>query len=118
MGAKVSPEMEKARKLIEAGGGKVTAYAAAQATGLTTGAISRSAWYKKRVAAWAAQAETAPADPLERARVLVVDEGYTAYAAAKRVGIAQSTISRAPWYREYMAANETNFKRQPGGNKK
>lgn len=99
MGAKISPEMEKARKLIVAGAGKVSAYAAAQATGLTTGAISRSAWYKKFIASL--PPETV-ADPHERARVLVVDEGYTAYAAAKRLGLAQSTISRSAWYRDYL----------------
>lgn len=48
MGARISAEMRAARKLVEAGH---TAYAAAKATGLTQGAISKSKWYKEFIAA-------------------------------------------------------------------
>lgn len=44
MGGRVSPEMLKARELIKQG---ATAYRAAKETGLTTGAITRSPWYKE-----------------------------------------------------------------------
>lgn len=47
MGAKISAEMRAARKLVEAG---QSAYAAAKATGLTQGAISKSQWYKDYIA--------------------------------------------------------------------
>lgn len=44
MGGRVSPEMLRARELVKAG---ATAYRAAKETGLTTGAITRSPWYKE-----------------------------------------------------------------------
>lgn len=96
MGARVSAEMVKARELVLERG--ATAYGAAQATGLTVGAISRTKWYIAHVAA----RQHCP-DPIgERARTLVVDQGMTAYAAAKTLGIAQSTISRMSWYRKHI----------------
>lgn len=111
MAAKVSPEMQKARALIAAGKGKVTAYAAAKATGLTTGAITRSKWYRDFVAALP---PTDPkTDPLERARVLVVDKGYSANKAADATGISHMTIRRAPWYKSHVEQLVENFR--PGG---
>jgi hypothetical protein len=83
--------MLKARAMVEKG---ATAYGAAKANGLTTGAITRSQWYKDRP-------KPVVTSPTDAARVLVVEQGYTAHAAAKRVGIAQSSISRAKWYREF-----------------
>lgn len=106
-GAKTSSEMLKARKLIEQG---ATAYAAAKATGLTTGAITRSAWYKERQAAQAADTSETP---IERAQRLIVQEGKTAYAASKLTGVAQSTISRSAWYRAHIEGLVDQFK--PGG---
>lgn len=102
-GAKTSPEMLKARKLVEAG---ATPYAAAKAVGLTTGAITRSTWYKEYRASRPADTSETPA---ERAQRLVVQEGKTAYAAAKLTGVSQSTISRSAWYRAHI----DQFK--PGG---
>jgi hypothetical protein len=101
MGAKVSAEMVKAKQLVLEGG--ATAYAAAKATKLTVGAISRTKWYRDHVAA-----QPVGDDVNARARALVVDQGVTAYAAARLLGIAQSTISRAPWYKAHVAA-------KPGG---
>lgn len=95
MGAKISAEMVRAKELVLERG--ATAYAAARAVGLTTGAISRTDWYRAHVAE---QLGTDKADPA-RAKALVVDQGLTAYAAAKVLGIAQSTISRSAWYREH-----------------
>lgn len=95
-GAKTSPEMLKARKLIEAG---ATPYAAAKAVGLTTGAITRSTWYIERKAA---QAVDTGETPIQRAQRLIIQEGKTAYAAAKLTGVSQSTISRAAWYRAHI----------------
>lgn len=99
-GAKTSPEMLKARKLIEAG---ATPYAAAKAVGLTTGAITRSAWYLERKAT---QQPDGGELPMQRAQRLIVDEGKTAYAAAKLTGLSQSTISRAAWYRAHITGGK------------
>lgn len=98
MTAKVSQAMHEARKMVEKG---ATAYRAALDNGLTTSAITRSQWYKDHVSAKAAKTET-KATPMERARVLVEKEGKTAYAAAKETGVAQSSISRAAWYRAHI----------------
>lgn len=106
-GAKTSPEMLEARKLIERG---ATAYAAAKATGLTRGAITRSPWYVQRQAAQPAETGETPA---ARAQRLVTQEGMTAYAASKLTGVAQSTISRSDWYRAHIAGLVDQFK--PGG---
>lgn len=97
MGAKVSAEMVKAKQLVLEKG--ATAYSAAHACGLTTGAISRTKWYRDHVAAQAVEDR-----PTERARDLVVNQGLSAYAAAKALGIAQSTISRAAWYQAHKNA--------------
>jgi molybdopterin-binding protein len=106
MGAKVSAEMVKAKSLVLEGG--ATAYAAAKATGLTVGAISRTKWYRDHVAA-----QPIGDDLNARARALVVDQGMSAYAAAKALGIAQSTISRSGWYRDHIDELVNAFK--PGG---
>lgn len=99
MGAKVSPEMLRARQMIEAG---ATAYRAAKECGLTVSGITRSTWYQDFAAKRAA--ETAPSvSPMERARRMIVEEGKTAYEAAKLAGVAQSSISRADWYRDHIA---------------
>jgi hypothetical protein len=45
VGAKLSAEMQNARKLIESG---VGVYAACERSGITPGAVYRSAWYKAR----------------------------------------------------------------------
>ena len=47
MGAKISAEMKKARKLVEAG---MTAYAAAKLAGISQGAISKAPWRKAMLA--------------------------------------------------------------------
>lgn len=52
MGARQSPEMAKAQRLVVEQG--MTQYAAAQATGVTRGAISKAKWYREHVAAVAA----------------------------------------------------------------
>lgn len=98
MGAKVSPEMLRARQMIEAG---ATAYRAAKECGLTVSGITRSKWYQDFDARRAADA--APSvSPMDRARQLIVDEGKSAYEAAKLTGVAQSSISRSLWYREHI----------------
>ncbi len=48
MGAKQSAEMAKAKRLITEEG--VTPYAAAQASGITRGAISKAKWYRDWIA--------------------------------------------------------------------
>lgn len=100
MGAKVSGEMVRAKALVLDHG--ATAYAAAKATGLTTGAISRTDWYRAHVAAQPA------GDPHARARDLVVNQGMSAYAAAKVLGMAQSSISRAAWYQNHKKGGSEN----------
>lgn len=97
MAAKTSPEMLEARKMIEKG---ATAYRAAKDCGLTTSAITRSTWYRERVASTPAERS-----PMERAREMVTAHGTTAYEAAKITGVSQSSISRAQWYRDHVAAN-------------
>ncbi|HWI02413.1 MAG TPA: hypothetical protein VNT52_01045 [Acidimicrobiales bacterium] len=98
MGAKVSEAMLKARKQIEKG---ATAYRAAQDNGLTVSAITRSVWYREHF-------KNRPGftvgedDRMPKARFLVVERGFTAYAAAKATGLSQSSISRAQWYREHI----------------
>lgn len=114
MAGKVSSEMLEARKLVEKG---ATPYAAAKKTGLTTGAITRSQWYKDRKAT-AAETEAKKASPLERARVLVTSGGYTAAAAAKECGISQSSISRSEWYQEYIEKLVAQFKPKQGAKAK
>lgn len=106
MGAKVSAEMLKARKMIEAG---ATAYRAAKDCGVTVSAITRSKWYQARP-----KPDATPDAAMERARHMVTLEGQTAYAAAKMTGVAQSSISRAAWYREYI--NGLISKHRKGGN--
>lgn len=100
MGAKVSGEMVRAKELVLVHG--ATAYAAAKATGLTTGAISRTKWYRAHVAA------QPMVDPHVRARDLVVTQGMSAYAAARVLGIAQSSISRAQWYKDFKKGGSEN----------
>lgn len=92
-GAKTSPEMLKARKMIEQ---DASAYAAAKATGLTTGAITRSKWYRDYKAAKGDVSDTS----MENARALI-EGGKTAYEASKLTGVPQSTISRAKWYKNF-----------------
>lgn len=98
MAAKVSPEMQRARKMLEDSKGAATAYSVAKACNLTAGAITRSAWYKAFIAAQPAAQD----DPDAKARQLIVADGYSAYAAAKVTGISQSTISRRAWYRDHL----------------
>lgn len=97
MAAKVSPEMQRARKMLEDSKGAATAYSVAKACNLTAGAITRSAWYEAFIAA------QPPAEASDaKARRLITEQGYTAYAAAKVTGISQSTISRRAWYRDHL----------------
>lgn len=113
MGAKVSGEMLKARKMIEAG---ATPYGAAKACGVSISAITRSPWYIefKRAKEAEASASVAPeASAMDRARELVVGSGKTAYAASKLTGVSQSSISRASWYRAHIDSLVDSFK--PGG---
>lgn len=98
MAAKISPEMQRARKMLEDSKGAATAYSVAKACNLTAGAITRSAWYKAFVAAQ----PRAQNDPDARARELIIEHGYSAYAAAKVTGMLQSTISRRAWYRDHI----------------
>lgn len=97
MSAKTSPEMLKARKMIEAG---ATAYRAAKDCDLTVSGITRSKWYREFEAKKAAAPATRSA--MDRAREMVTIDGKTAYEAAKLTGVAQSSISRATWYREHI----------------
>lgn len=106
MGAKTSAEMVRAKALVLEQG--ATAYQAAQATGLTVGAISRTKWYHDHIASKPAPPDESP--EMTRARELVVGQGMTAYAAAKAVGIAQSTISRTQWYRDHIEDLVEQFK--------
>lgn len=99
MGAKTSSEMIKARLMIEKGS---TAYRAAKDCDVTVSAITRSTWYKEFKKAEAEAQTEAPSDPMLRARSLVENDGKTAYEAAKLTGIAQSSISRATWYRAHV----------------
>lgn len=55
MGARQSPEMAKAKKLVLEKG--MSQYAAAAAAGITAGAISKAAWYREHKAALAAAAK-------------------------------------------------------------
>lgn len=98
MAAKISPEMQRARKMLEDSKGVATAYSVAKACNLTAGAITRSDWYKAFMANRVPDCNR----PEERARQLIVADGYTAYAAAKVTGISQSTISRRAWYRAHI----------------
>lgn len=41
-----------------------------------------------------------------KARILIMVEGKTAYAAAKEVGLTRSAIYMAPWYKEWKAAQK------------
>lgn len=102
MGAKTSPEMIKAREMIEKG---ATAYRAAQDCGLTVTGITRSKWYRDFTAQQAEEAATKPHEPtpMERARKMVEGDGKTAYEASKLTGVAQSSISRATWYKSHKA---------------
>lgn len=102
-GAKISAEMRKARKMIEASHGDASAQSVAEACGLTTGAITRSKWYRDYMAPFQADRDSA----MERARKMVVEEGKTAYAAAKLTGLSQSTICRAAWYRSHVDGGKT-----------
>lgn len=43
---------------------------------------------------------------VRRALRLIIDKGWTAYAAAKKTGISQSTISRNPQYRAFIDAKK------------
>lgn len=98
MAAKISPEMQRARKMLEDSKGAATAYAVAKACNLTAGAITRSAWYK----AFLVTLPPAQDDPDAKARELIIGQGYSAYAAAKVTGMFQSTISRRAWYRDHI----------------
>lgn len=98
MAAKVSAEMQKARKMLEDSKGLASAYSVAQACNLTPGAITRSAWYKAFIANRVPDRNR----PEERARQLIVGEGYSAYAAAKVTGLSQATIGRRAWYRAHI----------------
>ena len=97
MSARTSPEMLKARELIERGANR---YQASQATGVHVTSITRSKWYRDFIT------ENPPhvdeATPMQRARILV-ESGKTAYEASKLTGVAQSSISRATWYKSYKA---------------
>lgn len=66
MGARQSPEMAKAKKLILEKG--FSQYAAAAAAGITAGAISKSTWYREHKAALEASAAAAAARAKARAR--------------------------------------------------
>lgn len=112
MGAKVSPEMLKAREMIEKG---ATAYRAALDCGLTVTGITRSKWYRDFMTQQAAENATKPAEPspMDRARKLVTVDGKTAYEAAKLSGVAQSSISRSAWYRSHIESLVNDFR--PGG---
>lgn len=98
MAAKVSPEMQRARKMLEDSKGAATAYSVAKACNLTAGAITRSPWYKAFIANQVPDRN----QPEERARQLIMADGYSAYAAAKVTGLSQSTISRRAWYRAHI----------------
>lgn len=97
MAAKVSPEMQRARKMLEDSKGAATAYSVAKACNLTAGAITRSPWYKAFIAAL-----PATEDSDAKARRLITEQGYTAYAAAKVSGISHATIGRRAWYRDHL----------------
>ncbi len=102
MKRKVCAETLEARKMIENTG--CSAYAAAKAFNLSGTAITRSQWFKDRQEKGLAQHQWAHRTPVEKmalARRLVEVEGKSAYAAAKQVGVAQSTISRTKWYLEF-----------------
>lgn len=45
---------------------------------------------------------------VRRALRLIIDKGWTAYRAAKKTGISQSTISRNPQYRAFIDAKRKN----------
>ena len=40
-------------------------------------------------------------EAMREARLLIIEEGYTAYAAAAKVGLTRSAIYMAPWYKEW-----------------
>jgi len=97
MAAKISPEMQRARKMLEDSKGAATAYSVAKACNLTAGAITRSPWYKAFIAAL-----PVADDSDAKARRLITEQGYTAYAAAKVSGISHATIGRRAWYRDHL----------------
>jgi hypothetical protein len=98
MGAKTSEAMLQARELITRG---ATPYRAAKDCGLTVSAITRSQWHIDFQAAQPVPDPNART-PQERAKWLIIQDGKTAYEAAKLTGVAQSTISRSAWYREFI----------------
>lgn len=98
MAAKTSAEMQRARKMLEDSNGLASAHSVAKACNLTPGAITRSSWYKTFIVERPATVGESEA----KARRLIVEQGYSAYAAAKVTGISQSTISRRAWYREHL----------------
>ncbi len=55
MGARQSPEMAKAKKLVLGG---MSQYEAAAKSGITAGAISKAPWYREHKAELAAAAKT------------------------------------------------------------
>lgn len=97
MAAKISPEMQRARKMLEDSKGAATAYSVAKACNLTAGAITRSPWYKAFIAGL-----PVTEDSDAKARRLITEQGYTAYAAAKVSGISHATIGRRAWYRDHL----------------
>ena len=43
-----------------------------------------------------------------KARKLVTEQGFTAYAAAQKVGLTRSAIYMSPWYKEWKKNAKTS----------
>lgn len=89
-------KMMRARELLR-DHPALTAQRAAELVDLSPSAITRDATCQ----AILALRELGASKPQERARRLVVEGGKTAYEAARITGLAQSSISRAKWYRDF-----------------
>lgn len=46
-------------------------------------------------------------EAMKKARKLVMQEGFTAYAAAQQTGLTRSAIYMAPWYKEWKMKQQS-----------
>lgn len=95
-----SERMKMARLLLTENP-HMTAQQAAGKVGLSPSAISRDA---SCAAILALRSDMR--DAQERAKELVVNQGKSAYEAARLTGLAQSSISRAKWYRLFKESQD------------
>jgi hypothetical protein len=51
-------------------------------------------------------------EEMKEARRLILGEGLTVYAAAKRAGLTSGAIYKAPWYKNTKAEDEKNIQKK------